>query len=51
MIYKKIENFPLDIRDNYDVWVAVPIVTIWILLSPIWFPFWLISKFWNTPKI
>ena len=50
MIYKKIENFIADFLDSDIFVVPLPQIVFLALTSPLWFPIWLISKFYNTPK-
>jgi len=52
MIYKKLENFISDSLNTY----LLPAFGIFflffiILISPLWLPFWFISKFWNTKSV
>ena len=47
MMYKKIDNFIGENCRGGDV-AETCVLFATVILSPIWFPIWLVSKFWNT---
>ena len=49
MIYKKIENFFGEITNNALCPSVLGILFV-VLSFPIWIPFWIISKFFDTPS-
>ena len=47
MIYKKIENYFGELTNDEDFPMVFGVILL-MILTPIWLPFWIISKFINT---